>query len=141
MLRLTDEDSKWVSSGVGRHGVSQFTQFSEDSDRRRMVDQNWSCTALHRINERESNGKPAKTTGDKTVGFSTQLYDNFSQLLPQQRRQKCLLVSLMLNLNRYSASAQNHRCSTSPRSIPVYRENPQGSTRVKCIVNRSDNLY
>ena len=52
-----------------------------------------------------------------------------------------LLVSLMLNLNKYSASAQNHRCSTSPRSIPVYRENPQGSTRVKCIVNRSDNLY
>ena len=80
-----------------------------------MVDQNRSSTALHRINERErererereSNGKPAKISGDKTVRFFTQLYDNFSQLLPRQRRQKCLLVSLMLNLNRYSASAQN----------------------------------
>ena len=80
---------------------------SHNSDRSWMVDQNWSCTALHRINESESNGKPTKISGDKTVRFSTQLYDNFSQLLPRQRRQKCLLVSLMLNQNRYSASAQN----------------------------------
>jgi len=50
-------------------------------------------------------------------------------------------VSLMLNLNRYSASAQNHRCSTSPQSIPGYRENPEGSTMVKYIINRSDNFY
>ena len=38
---------------VGRRDVSQFAQFSEDSDRSWMVDQNRSCTALHRINERE----------------------------------------------------------------------------------------
>ena len=106
-VETINEGSKWVSSRVGRHDVSQFAQFSKDSDRSWMVDQNRSCTALHRINERGSNGKPAKTSGDKTVRFSTQLYDNFSQLLPRQRRQKCLLVSLMLNLNGYSASAQN----------------------------------
>ena len=77
VLRLTNEDSKWVSSGVGRHGVSQFAQFFEDSDQSWMVDQNRSCTALQRINERErerereNNGKPAKISGDKTVRFST----------------------------------------------------------------------
>ena len=65
---------------------------------------------------------PLKLAVIKTVRISTQLYDNFSQLLPQQRRQKCLLVSLMLNLNRYSTSAQNHLCRTSPRSIPGYCE-------------------
>ena len=48
-----NEGSKWVSSRVGRHDVSQFAQFSKDSDRSWMVDQNRSCTALHRINERE----------------------------------------------------------------------------------------
>jgi len=59
----------------------------------------------------------------------------------QAVRNAPVLVSLMLNLNRYSVSAQNHRCSTSPWSIPGYRENPQGSTMVNCIVNCSDNLY
>ena len=80
VLRLTNEDSKWVSSGAGRRGVSQFAQFSEDSDQSWMVDQNRSCTALRRINEREreSNGKSVKTSGDKIVKFFTQLYDNFS---------------------------------------------------------------
>ena len=53
VLRLTNEDSNWVSSGVGRRGVSLFAQFSEDSDRSWMVDQNRSCTALHQIDERE----------------------------------------------------------------------------------------
>ena len=73
VLRLTNKDSKWVSSGVRRRGISQFAQFSEDSDRSWMVDQNRSCTTLHRINEREreSIGKPAKTSGDEIVKFVT----------------------------------------------------------------------
>ena len=81
VLRLPNEDSKWVSSGVGRRGVSQFYQFSEDSDRSWMVDQNRSCTALHRINERESNGKPTKISGDKIVSVFTQLYDNLNSIV------------------------------------------------------------
>ena len=48
-----NEGSKWVSSRVGRRGISQFTQFSEDSDQSWMLDQNRSCTGLYRINERE----------------------------------------------------------------------------------------
>ena len=52
-----------------------------------------------------------------------------------------MLVSVILNLNMYSASEQNHRCSTSPQNILGYRENPQGSTMVKYIVNCSDDLY
>ena len=51
-------------------------------------------------------------------------------------RQRRLLVFLMPDYNRYSASAQNHRCSTSPWSIPGYRIFSQGSTMVKSIINR-----
>jgi len=57
---------------------------------------------------RESNGKPAKTSVDKTVKFITQLYDNFSQLLPHQRRQKCLLVSSILQAHRIIGVALHH---------------------------------
>ena len=34
-----------------------------------MVGRNWSCTALHRSKERESNGKLARVSGDKLVEF------------------------------------------------------------------------
>ena len=47
-----------------------------------------------------------------------------------------VLAFFMPNWNRYSASAQNHRCSTSPWSIPGYRIFPQGSTMVISIINQ-----
>ena len=62
-----------------------------------MVDQVWSCTALQKSQISESNGNPAKISGDKLINF-IKLFENiFSQLLPRQCRQKCLLVFLMLN--------------------------------------------
>ena len=50
----------------------------------------------------------------------------------------CLLCSIRIGILQ---AHRIHRCSTSPWSITGYRENPQGSTMVKCIVNRSENLY
>jgi len=43
------------------------------------------------------------------------------------------------NIN--SVSTQNHRCSTSPWSIPGYRKYPQESTMVKSIEESNDKLY
>jgi hypothetical protein len=34
-----------------------------------MVDRNWSYTALHVLERQESNGKPAKISGDKLVNL------------------------------------------------------------------------
>ena len=45
----------------------------------------------------ESNGNPAKISSDKSVNFIKLFDDIFSQLLPRQRRQKCLLAFLMPN--------------------------------------------
>jgi len=47
--------------------------------------------------DRESNGKPAKVSGDKIVKFVKLFNDIFSQLLPWQRRQKYLLAFFMPN--------------------------------------------
>ena len=39
-----------------------------------------------------------------------------------------------------SANAQNHRCNTSPWSIPGYRNFPQGSTIDRVLKNRMTNF-
>ena len=62
-----------------------------------MVDRNWSSTALQKSQISESNGNPAKNSGNKSVNFIKLFNDIFSQLLRWQRHQKCLLVFLMLN--------------------------------------------
>ena len=55
--------------------------------------------ALHyrKHKDTESNGNPAKISGDKLVNFIKLFDDIFSQLLPWQWHQKCLLVFLTLN--------------------------------------------
>jgi hypothetical protein len=47
-----------------------------------MVHQNRSYIALHTSQRQESNGKPAKVSGDKTVNFIKLFIDIFSQLHP-----------------------------------------------------------
>ena len=54
-------------SEVGRRGVSQFSQFFLDLGGSYLEGRNRSCTALHRSKDRESNGKPARVSGDQLV--------------------------------------------------------------------------
>ena len=58
-----------VSSEVGRRGISCFSQFFLDLGGSYLVGRNRSCTALHQSKDRESNGKPARVSGDKLVEF------------------------------------------------------------------------
>ena len=55
-------------------------------------------TLLYRNHkDTKSNDNPAKISGDKSVNFIKLFNDIFIQLLPRQRRQKCLLAFLTLN--------------------------------------------
>ena len=55
-------------------------------------------TLLYRNHkDTESNGNPAKISSDKLVNFIKLFINIFSQLLPRQRCQKCLLAFLTLN--------------------------------------------
>ena len=62
-----------------------------------MVDRIWSYTAMQKSQDTESNGNPAKISGDKSVNFIKLFDDIFSQLPPRQWRQECLLAFLTLN--------------------------------------------
>ena len=110
--------AKWVSSEVGRRGVSRFSRFFLDSGWSYLVGRNRSCTALHRSTDRESNDKPARVSGDKLVKFIKLFDDIFSQLLPWQRRQKCLLVFFMLNRIWIS---QAHRITVVALHLGVFQ--------------------
>ena len=106
-----------------------------------MVDQIWSCTALQKSHISETNGNPGKISCDKLVNFIKLFDDIFSQLLPWQRRQKCLLVFFMLNRIWIS---QAHRITVVALHLGVFQDIViflREALWIKSIKELNDKLY
>ena len=127
--------AKWVSSEVGRHGVSRFSQFALDLGGSYLVGRNRSCTALHQSKDRESNGKPARVSGDKLVEFIKLYMVSLANCFPGNgTRNACWRFLFPIRIDILQA----HKITTVALHLGVFQGIiffPQGSTMVKSIVN------